>query len=217
MIALVDEKIEAYATNHTSEESELLARLARETEESMKLPQMLTGRLEGGFLRLMVRALQARRILEVGMFTGYSALMMAEALPDDGRLVTCEVNPKAEKVARRYFAESPHGHKIDVRMGLAVETIKTLDGPFDFVFIDADKENYSRLLRALHGANPSGRGHRDRQRSLERCRVRSSGCGNSRHRGSQRPSARGRPGGSCSAHAPRRRHASGQEIRLEAF
>jgi caffeoyl-CoA O-methyltransferase len=90
----------------------------------------------------MVRALQARRVLEVGMFTGYSALMMAEALPDDGRIITCEVNPKAEEVARRYFAESPHGHKIDVRMGPAIETIKRLDGPFDFVFIDADKENY---------------------------------------------------------------------------
>jgi len=142
MIALVDEKIETYATNHTSEEPELLARLARETEESMEVPQMLTGRLEGNFLRLMVRALQARRVLEVGMFTGYSALMMAEALPDDGRIITCEVNPKAEEVARRYFADSPHGHKIDVRMGPAIETIKRLDGPFDFVFIDADKENY---------------------------------------------------------------------------
>ncbi|HEX9723137.1 MAG TPA: class I SAM-dependent methyltransferase [Vicinamibacteria bacterium] len=142
MIALVDEKIETYATNHTSEEPELLARLARETKESMEVPQMLTGRLEGNFLRLMVRALQARRVLEVGMFTGYSALMMAEALPDDGRIITCEVNPKAEEVARRYFAESPHGHKIDVRMGPAIETIKRLDGPFDFVFIDADKENY---------------------------------------------------------------------------
>jgi caffeoyl-CoA O-methyltransferase len=142
MIALVDEKIETYATNHTSEEPELLARLARETEETMDLPQMLTGRLEGNFLRLMVRAVQARCVLEVGMFTGYSALMMASALPDDGRIVTCEVNPKAERVARRYFAQSPHGHKIDVRMGPAVETIKGLAGPFDFVFIDADKESY---------------------------------------------------------------------------
>jgi len=142
MIALVDEKIEAYATNHTREEPELLARLARETKETMKLPQMLTGRLEGSFLRLMVRALQARRVLEVGMFTGYSALMMAEALPDDGRLITCEVNPKAEEVARRYFAQSPHGHKIDVRMGPALETLETLEGLFDFAFIDADKENY---------------------------------------------------------------------------
>ena len=142
MIALVEEKIEAYATEHSREEPELLARLARETRETMELPQMLTGRLEGTFLRLMVRALRARQVLEVGMFTGYSALMMAEALPDDGRLITCEVNPKAEKVARRYFAQSPHGHKIDVHMGPALETIKTLEGPFDFVFIDADKENY---------------------------------------------------------------------------
>jgi len=142
MIALVDEKIETYATNHTSEEPDLLARLARETEETMELPQMLTGRLEGNFLRLMVRAVQARRVLEVGMFTGYSALMMASALPDDGRIVTCEINPKAEEVARRYFAQSPHGQKIDVRMGPALQTIRGLDGPFDFVFIDADKENY---------------------------------------------------------------------------
>lgn len=144
MIALVDEKIEAYATDHTSEESELLARLARETQETMELPQMLTGRLEGSFLRLMVRALQARRVLEVGMFTGYSALMMAEALPEDGRIVTCEVNPKSAEVARRYFAESPHGHKIELHMGPAAETIQTLEGPFDFVFIDADKENYPK-------------------------------------------------------------------------
>lgn len=142
MIALVDEKIEAYASHHTSEEGELLSRLARETQETMELPQMLTGRLEGTFLRLMVRALQARRVLEVGMFTGYSALMMAEALPDDGQLVTCEINPKAEAVARRYFAQSPHGHKIEVQLGPAVETIKKLEGPFDFVFIDADKESY---------------------------------------------------------------------------
>jgi len=144
MIALVDEKIEAYATDHTSEESKLLARLARETQETMELPQMLTGRLEGSFLRLMVRALQARRVLEVGMFTGYSALMMAEALPEDGRIVTCEVNPKSAEVARRYFAESPHGHKIELHMGPAAETIQTLEGPFDFVFIDADKENYPK-------------------------------------------------------------------------
>ena len=142
MIALVDEKIENYATTHSSQEPELLARLARETYDSMELPQMLTGRLEGSFLRVLVRALQARRVLEVGMFTGYSALMMAEGLPDDGRIITCEVNPRSAEVARRYFAQSPHGHKIDLRMGPAVETIHGLDGPFDFVFIDADKENY---------------------------------------------------------------------------
>lgn len=157
MIALVDERIEAYATDHTSEEPELLARLARETQETMELPQMLTGRLEGNFLRLMVRAVEARRVLELGMFTGYSALMMASALPENGRLITCEVNSKAAAVARRYFAESPHGHKIDVRMGPALETLRNLKGPFDFAFIDADKENYPAYYElCLERLRPTG-------------------------------------------------------------
>jgi caffeoyl-CoA O-methyltransferase len=77
------------------------------------------------------------------MFTGYSTLMMAEALPDDGRLITCEIDPNAEAIARRYFGESPHGHKITIRMGAALDTIKTLPAPLDLVFIDADKVNYS--------------------------------------------------------------------------
>jgi predicted O-methyltransferase YrrM len=157
MIALVDEKIEAYAAEHTSEEPELLARLAEETHRTMELPQMLTGRLEGNFLRLMVRAIQARRVVEVGMFTGYSALMMASGLPDDGHLITCEVNPESAAVARRYFRQSPHGHKIDVRMGPALETLPTLKGPFDFAFIDADKENYSAYYElCLERLRPGG-------------------------------------------------------------
>lgn len=142
MISLVDEKIEAYAAEHSAEEPEPLKRLFRETHEKMALPQMLTGRLEGAFLRLLVRMARARRVLEVGMFTGYSALMMAEGLPEDGRLITCEVDPKAEAMARRYFAESPHGRKIEIRMGPALETLKSLSGLFDLAFIDADKTNY---------------------------------------------------------------------------
>ncbi|MEE9263431.1 MAG: class I SAM-dependent methyltransferase, partial [Vicinamibacteria bacterium] len=125
----------------TRAQPELVDRLAQETQRSMKDPEMLTGRLEGGFLRLMVRAFQARRIVEIGMFTGYSALSMAEALPDDGKLITCEVNPEAEAIARRYFRESPHRDKIEIRMGPALQTLEKLEGPFDFVFIDADKEN----------------------------------------------------------------------------
>jgi caffeoyl-CoA O-methyltransferase len=82
------------------------------------------------------------------MFTGCSALMMAEGLADDGRLITCEVDPKAEAIARRYFAESPNGNKITIRMGPALETIKTLTGPLDLVFIDADKPNYSNYYEA---------------------------------------------------------------------
>jgi predicted O-methyltransferase YrrM len=94
-------------------------------------------------LQMLVRLIGARNVLELGMFTGYSTLMMAEALPDDGHLITCEVDPKAEAIARRYFGESPHGHKITIRMGPAMDTIKTLSAPLDLVFIDADKVNYS--------------------------------------------------------------------------
>ena len=157
MIALVDKKIEAYAADHTRAQPELLDRLAQETHRSMKDPEMLTGRLEGGFLRLMVRAFQARRIVEIGMFTGYSALSMAEALPDDGKLITCEVNPEAEAIARRYFRESPHGDKIEIRMGPALRTLEKLEGPFDFVFIDADKENYPSYYElCLERLRPGG-------------------------------------------------------------
>ena len=97
---------------------------------------------------MLVRLIGARNILEIGMFTGYSTLMMAEALPAGGRLVTCEIDSKAEAIARRYFAESPHGPKITIRMGPALETVKTLSGPFDLVFIDADKVNYSNYYEA---------------------------------------------------------------------
>jgi caffeoyl-CoA O-methyltransferase len=114
----------------------------------MDRPQMQVDAIEGRFLKMLVRLTGARTILEIGMFTGYSALMMAEGLPDDGRLITCEVDPKAEAIARRYFSESPHGHKITVRMGPALETIKALAGPLDLVFIDADKANYSNYYEA---------------------------------------------------------------------
>src|SRR5262249_31952132 len=100
------------------------------------------------FLQVLARLICARNILEIGMFTGYSTLMMAEALPDDGRLITCEIDPKAEAIARKYFAESPHGHKITIRIGPALDRIKTLSGPFDLVFIDADKPNYCNYYKA---------------------------------------------------------------------
>jgi predicted O-methyltransferase YrrM len=109
---------------------------------------MQVGLLEGRFLQMLVRLTGARNILEIGMFTGYSTLMMAEALPEDGRLITCEVDLKAEAMARKYFGESPHGHKITIRMGPALETIKALSGPLDMVFIDADKPNYSNYYHA---------------------------------------------------------------------
>jgi caffeoyl-CoA O-methyltransferase len=151
MISFISEEIERYAHDHTKPESDLFRRLRDETYRDMSSPQMQVGRIEGTFLKLLVRLIGARRVLEIGMFTGYSALMMAEGLPEDGRLITCDVDPKAEAIARRYFAESPHGHKIEIRMGPALETVRTLQGPIDMAFIDADKENYPDYYEACLG------------------------------------------------------------------
>ena len=148
MQRFIDEAVENFAHDHTKEESDLFRRLREETYREMKYPQMQVGRIEGRFLKMLVRLTGARRVLEIGMFTGYSALMMAEGLADDGRIITCDVDPKAEAIARKYFAESPDGRKIEVRMGAALETIKSLAGPIDMVFIDADKENYSNYYEA---------------------------------------------------------------------
>src|SRR5262245_18241960 len=148
MESFIVEAVEHFAHDHTKPESELFHKLRDETYAEMSSPQMQVGRIEGRFLKMLVRLTGERRILEIGMFTGYSALMMAEGLPDDGRLIVCDVNPKAEAIARRYFDESPNGHKIEIRMGPALETIKTLSGPLDMVFIDADKGNYSNYYEA---------------------------------------------------------------------
>jgi caffeoyl-CoA O-methyltransferase len=157
MKAIVDPDIERYAEAHTAEPPELLERLARETQERMKSPQMLTGRLEGQLLRLLVLMLGAKRVLEVGMFTGYSALMMASALPEDGELHTCEIDPEAQAFARRYFDESPHGKKIHIHPGPALETLDELQGPFDFAFIDADKQSYPRYYeKVIEMLRPGG-------------------------------------------------------------
>src|SRR5205823_6920741 len=109
----------------------------------------MVGALEGRFLEMLVFALQPHLVLEIGMFTGYSSLSMAAALPPGGRIVTCDVDPKAEEVARRHIEASPYSDRIEVRMGPALETIATLDGPFDFVFIDADKTNYRNYYDAV--------------------------------------------------------------------
>src|SRR5712692_4339098 len=140
--------IEAYAERHTRGLSDLHAKVWQETCEKQKAPKMMVGPLEGALLKLLVRITAAKRVLEIGMFTGYSALAWAEALPEDGRLITCDVNPETTEIARRYFASSPHGRKIEVRFGPALETLKTLSGPFDICFIDADKTAYDAYYNA---------------------------------------------------------------------
>ena len=145
----LDEKIEEYAFNHTSYEGNLLKRLEEETYEKLEIPQMTTGRIEARFLKLLARLVGAKRILEIGTFAGYSALSMAEALPEDGELVTCEIDPEAIVFAKRYFELSPHGKKIALLEGAALDSLKSISGPFDMAFIDADKENYSNYYEAI--------------------------------------------------------------------
>jgi caffeoyl-CoA O-methyltransferase len=157
MKALVPPEIESYAENHSEPESEICRALREETERTMELPQMLVGPLEGAFLKMMVRLVGAKRVLEIGTFTGYSALCMAEALPSDGRLITCEIDTEAAAVARKYLGRSPHRQKIEIRMGPALDTLRTLNGHFDVIFIDADKVNYVNYYRrALELVSPSG-------------------------------------------------------------
>ena len=149
MERFIDVAVEQFARDHTEPETDLFVRLREETHKTMDRPQMQVDVIEGRFLKMLVRLTGARRVLEIGMFTGYSALMMAEGLPDDGQLITCEIDPTAEAIAKRYFTESPNGKKITIRMGPALETIKTLaTGPLDLVFIDADKTNYANYYEA---------------------------------------------------------------------
>jgi len=142
MKILVEEALEEYAFQVTQEEPENLQKLVTLTYEQMDFPEMITGRVEGRFLKLLVQLVQPELILEVGTFTGYSALSMAEGLTEGGKIITCEIDPKAQKVAQEAFDTSPFGHKIELRMGPAIETIRQLDQAIDLSFIDADKENY---------------------------------------------------------------------------
>ena len=149
MAFIVPDEIERYAEEHTTPPTPLLAELAAETKARLRAPQMLTGPTEGRFLELLVHARGARRVLELGTYSGYSALSMAAGLPEGGHIDTCEVDPEHADVARRYIARSPYADRITVHLGPALETIAALDGDFDFVFIDADKPNYVNYYEAV--------------------------------------------------------------------
>ena len=148
MAFIVDPKIEEYAEAHTTPDGELFERLAEETRAETTAPQMMVGRIEGRFLATLVALSGASRILEFGTFTGYSSISMASALPPDGKVITLDVDPEATSIARRYMDESGHGDKIEIRLGPALETLQGVAGPFDLVFIDADKPNYVNYYEA---------------------------------------------------------------------
>jgi caffeoyl-CoA O-methyltransferase len=142
MADLVSDEIERYAAEHTTPPTDVLRRLAEETRSTLRAPQMLTGTIEGRFLELLVYGTSARRVLEIGTYSGYSSISMAAGLPPDGQIDTCEVDERHAEVARRYIEEAGYADRITVHVGPALETLSRLDGPFDVVFIDADKENY---------------------------------------------------------------------------
>jgi caffeoyl-CoA O-methyltransferase len=141
-IGLAPPGIDAYAALHGPAESEAMLAIAAETKAMTKWWIMMIGPVEAGLLRMLVAIRSARRVLEVGTFTGYSAMAMAEAMPNDGRIITCDVSKEWTNVARRHWDSSPHGKKIELALGDANETIASLDGPFDLVFIDANKDGY---------------------------------------------------------------------------
>ena len=149
MNLIVAEDLERYAEEHTTPHPELLQRLAAETKQSLERPQMLTGTIEGRFLEFLVYMSGARRILEIGTYSGYSSISMAAALREGGRIDTCEVEEKHGEVARRYIEEAGYDDRITVHLGPGLDTIGRLEGEFDFVFIDADKENYVNYYEAV--------------------------------------------------------------------
>ncbi len=143
------EKYERYAAAHTSPEPPALRALADQTRELSRASQMLVGQIEGRLLAMLVAMIRPRSVLEIGTYTGYSALAMADALPDGGQIITCEVNGRHAAIAEESIAASPHANRIEVRLGPALETIASLPGPFDFVFIDADKANNINYYEAV--------------------------------------------------------------------
>lgn len=136
----------AYADAHTSAESDGLRRLSRETQAKVLYPRMLSGHFQGRLLAMLSQMIRPRRILEIGTYTGYSALCLAEGLTDDGLLITLDKNEELEDMARAAWQNTPYASKIDFRVGNAIELLPAMNEVFDLVFIDADKQNYSQYF-----------------------------------------------------------------------
>lgn len=138
----IDKNIENYAILHSEKESDLLAELNRETHLKALMPRMLSGHLQGRVLSMISKMIKPQRILEIGTYTGYSALCLAEGLGKDGKLFTIDINEELSEMVKNYFKQSPHAKQLHYLIGNALEIIPGLEDEFDLVFIDADKENY---------------------------------------------------------------------------
>ena len=146
---ILDRGIQKYVEEHTHPESDLLRKINRETHADVVSPQMLSGHLQGRVLAQMSRMISPRRILEIGTFTGYSAICMAEGLSQDGKLVTIDINEELEEKVRGYFAEAGLEDRIEFIIGRALEIIPRIQEEFDLVFIDADKVNYANYFELV--------------------------------------------------------------------
>ncbi len=150
------DRIEAYALAHSSQESEVLKLLNRETHAKVLQPRMLSGHLLGRFLAFMSRILKPMRILELGTYTGYSAICLAEGLPTEGKIDTIDHNPELEDFAGQYFEKAGIRNKVNQHVGEALDIIPRLEGPYDLVFMDADKANYQRYFDMIYPKMPIG-------------------------------------------------------------
>ena len=153
----IDPRLAAYADAHTSPEPEILQQLTRDTQANVLLPRMLSGHVQGRFLSLISHLLRPERILEIGTYTGYSAICLCEGLAPGGQLVTIDKNDELEVRVRGWFERAGLTDQIDYRLGDALDVLPTLTGPFDLVFLDADKRNYLRYYElVLDKLRPGG-------------------------------------------------------------
>lgn len=146
---LLAPEITNYCEKMTHSDPELLKKLQQETNEKTDMPQMLSGHIEGRLLKMLVQQTQAKHAIEIGTFTGYSALCIAEGLTENGKLITCDINEDYTSIAKKYFAQSPYGEKIQLRLGDALQTLSKISHEIDFAFIDADKERYKDYYEAI--------------------------------------------------------------------
>lgn len=140
----LDPGVDNYVTSHSREEPPLLKKLNRETWAKVMMPRMLSGHLQGQVLRMLSFMIRPKRILEIGTYTGYSAICLAEGMQQGGKLYTIDINEELESMVRNYITEAGMSERIDYRVGNALDIIPQLDETFDMVFIDADKENYTK-------------------------------------------------------------------------
>jgi predicted O-methyltransferase YrrM len=152
----LSDTLETYIEQHSDAEPILLQELSRETHVKVIQPRMITGHFQGRFLSLLSKILAPKRILEIGTYTGYSALCLAEGLIENGTLETIEVNPELAAIQKKYFDKSDYSTQIKTYIGDALDIIPTLEGPFDLVFIDAEKKQYDAYFEAVIKKSKSG-------------------------------------------------------------